>query len=40
MGKAVKHRLLNNAVFTALFVPLVFFVVRDTIAVLTEIMFE
>ena len=26
--------------FTALFVPLVFFVVRDTIAVLTEIMFE
>lgn len=40
MEKTVKHRLLNNAVFTALFVPLAFFVIRDTIAFLTEILFR
>lgn len=36
MEKTVKHRFLNNAVFTALILPLVFFVLRDTLAVLTE----
>ena len=40
MEKTVKHRFLNNALFTALIVPLAFFVLRDTIAVLTGIMFE
>ena len=40
MEKAVKHRFLNNAVFTALFVPLGFFLLRDTIAAITGIMFE
>lgn len=39
MEKPVKHRFLNNPIFTALMVPLVFFVLRDTIAVLTEPMF-
>lgn len=36
MEKTVKHRFLNNALFTALVIPLAFFVLRDTIAVLTE----
>lgn len=40
MEKTVKHRFLNNALFTALIVPLAFFVLRDTIAVLTGLMFE
>lgn len=40
MEKTVKHRFLNNALFTALIVPLAFFVLRDTIAVLTGMMFE
>lgn len=40
MEKPAKHRFLNNALFTALFVPLAFFVLRDTIAVLTGMMFE
>lgn len=40
MEKPAKHRFLNNALFTALFVPLAFFVLRDTIAVLTGRMFE
>ena len=40
MEKTVKHRFLNNALFTALIVPLAFFVLRDTIAVLTGRMFE
>lgn len=40
MEKPAKHRFLNNALFTALIVPLAFFVLRDTIAVLTGIMFE
>lgn len=39
MEKTVKHRFLNNAVFTALILPLVFFVLRDTLAVLTAPMF-
>lgn len=40
MEKTVKHRFLDNAWFTALLVPLAFFVLRDTIAVLTEPMFR
>ena len=40
MEKTVKHRFLNNALFTALIVPLAFFVLRDMIAVLTGMMFE
>lgn len=40
MEKTVKHRFLNNALFTALIVPLAFFVLRDTIAVLTGLVFE
>lgn len=38
MEKPVKHRFLNNVLFTVLFVPLAFFVLRDTIAVLTGLM--
>lgn len=40
MEKTVKHRFLNNALFTALIVPLAFFVLRDTISILTELMFR
>lgn len=40
MEKPAKHRFLNNALFTALFVPLAFFVLRDTISILTELMFR
>lgn len=40
MEKAARHRLLNSVLFTALLVPLAFFVLRDTIAVLTGLMFE
>ena len=39
MEKTVKHRFLNNTVFTALILPLDFFVLRDTLAVLTAPMF-
>lgn len=39
MDKTVKHRFLNSPIFTALAVPLMFFVLRDTIAVVTEPMF-
>ncbi|MFQ9482585.1 MAG: hypothetical protein ACLR1K_11280 [Oscillospiraceae bacterium] len=38
--KFVKHRFLNSVLFTALFVPLGFFLLRDTIAAITGIMFE
>ena len=40
MEKLIKHKFLNSVLFTALFVPLGFFLLRDTIAVLTGIMFE
>ena len=40
MEKFVKHRFLNSVLFTALFVPLGFFLLRDTIAAITGIMFE
>ena len=40
MEKLVKHRFLNSMLFTALFVPLGFFLLRDTIAAITGIMFE
>ncbi len=40
MKKFVKHRFLNSVLFTALFVPLGFFLLRDTIAAITGIMFE
>lgn len=40
MEKPAKHRFLNNALFTALIVPLAFFVLRDTISILTELMFR
>ena len=40
MEKTVKHRFLNNALFTALIVPLAFFVLLDTISILTELMFR
>lgn len=40
MEKPVKHRFLNSALFTALLMPLAFFVLRDTIAILTEPMFR
>ena len=40
MDKTAKHRFLNNAAFTALAVPLAFFIVRDTIAVFTGILFR
>ena len=40
MEKFVKHRFLNSVLFTALFVPLGFFLMRDTIAAITGIMFE
>lgn len=40
MEKTVKHRFLNNALFTVLFVPLAFFLLRDTIAVLTGFIFR
>ena len=40
MEKSVKHRFLNSVLFTALFVPLGFFLLRDTIIAITGIMFE
>lgn len=40
MKKIMKHRFLNSVLFTALFVPLGFFLLRDTIAAITGIMFE
>ena len=40
MEKFVKHRFLNSVLFTALFVPLGFFLLRDTIIAITGIMFE
>lgn len=40
MEKLIKHKFLNSVLFTALFVPLGFFLLRDTIAVLTGMMFE
>lgn len=40
MEKTVQHRFLNSPIFTALAVPLMFFVLRDTIAALTEPMFR
>ncbi len=40
MEKTIKHRFLNNAFFTAFLVPLAFFLLRDTIAVFTGIMFK
>ena len=39
MEKFVKHRFLNSVLFTALFVPLGFFLLRDAIAAITGIMF-
>lgn len=38
MEKTVKHRFLNSVVFTALIVSLAFFLLRDTIAAVTELM--
>ena len=35
MEKSVKHRFLNSVLFTALFVPLGFFLLRDTIIAIT-----
>ena len=40
MEKSVKHRFLNSVLFTALFVQLGFFLLRDTIIAITGIMFE
>ena len=40
MEKTIKHQFLNNAFFTAFLVPLAFFLLRDTIAVFTGIMFK
>ena len=40
MEKLIKHKFLNSVLFTALFVPLGFFLLRDTIAAITGIMFE
>ena len=40
MEKSVKHRFLNSVLFTELFVPLGFFLLRDTIIAITGIMFE
>ena len=40
MEKSVKHRFLNSVLFTALLVPLGFFLLRDTIIAITGIMFE
>lgn len=40
MERNIKHRFLNSALFTALFVPMGFFLLRDTIAAITGIMFE
>lgn len=40
MEKPIKHKFLNSVLFTALFVPLGFFLLRDTIAAITGIMFE
>lgn len=40
MEKTIKHRFLNNAFFTAFLVPLASFLLRDTIAVFTGIMFK
>ena len=40
MEKRIKHKFLNSVLFTALFVPLGFFLLRDTIAAITGIMFE
>lgn len=37
MEKPVKHRLLNSVLFTVVFVQLAFLLLRDTIAVITEI---
>lgn len=38
MERFVKHRFLNSVLFTALFVPLGFFLLRDTIAAITGIL--
>lgn len=40
MEKSVKHRFLNNAFFTALVVPSAFFLLRDTVAFLTELLLK
>lgn len=40
METLIKHKFLNSVLFTALFVPLGFFLPRDTIAAITGIMFE
>ena len=40
MEKLIKHKFLNSVLFTALFVPLGSFLLRDTIAAITGIMFE
>lgn len=40
MEKTVKHRFLNSVLFTALLVPLSFFLLRDTIIILTGILFR
>ena len=39
MEKPVTHKFLNSAVFTALLLPLAFFTLRDTIALLTQPLF-
>ena len=39
-GKVRKAQILNSVLFTALFVPLGFFLLRDTIIAITGIMFE
>ena len=40
MDKTSKHTLLNSVLFTALAIPVIFFILRDLIAVLLGLLIE